>query len=159
MNTRYCAAENCGKPNHYTAVKPMVCAFCEKPFASAFANLVPAAPVSQPTSTVPTARPRIYRDAKGRDISHLYQQPTPTPRYEEPDDEEYYDQNEMRREADELAASIGESFARSIVANISASHNSTTRMGDILRDKGITPEDLARQEKAVVKGSKKRAKK
>jgi hypothetical protein len=157
MNTRYCTF--CGKATSYTAVKPTHCSHCGKSFAAAYANLAPAAPVSQPTSTVPTARPRVYRDAKGRDISHLYQQPTPTPRYEEPDDEEYYDQNEMRREADELAASVGESFAQSIVASISASRNSTVRMGDILREKGITPEDLARQEKTISKGSKKRAKK
>jgi len=155
MNTRYCP--HCGKASQYATVKPTVCSSCNKPFAAAYANLTPA-PVRQAPS-VQIGRPRIYRDAKGNDISHLYQHSEPQQDYVDTEDEDYYDENEMRREARELAASVGDSFARAIVANIATSDNTTVKMGDILRAQGITPESLAKQNVVATKGGKKRAKK
>lgn len=111
---RYCAKAGCGKPNSYTAVKPKFCAYCGNPFDAAFATATPPPVAPAPVYEEPIYpnRPapvqRVYRDARGNDISVRYQRPEPVrPRM---DDEDYYDQNAAKREAQQLAASIAGAF-------------------------------------------------
>lgn len=113
MNTRYCAAAGCGKANPYTAIKPTFCSFCGKSFSAAFstASLPPNVPVStasfpsqpyQPTGPAP----RIYLNAKGEDISHLYQRPTAGQHMPITDSDDYYDRDVAAQEAAYLADTI-----------------------------------------------------
>ena len=113
---RYCAQAGCGKPNTYTAVKPKFCSACGKPFDVAFATATPPPVAPAPVYEEPVYpnRPapvqRVYRDARGRDISHLYQRQEPQTPVHHAGDEDYYDQNAAKREARQLAASIAGAF-------------------------------------------------
>ena len=132
MNARYCANVSCGKKNEYTAVKPKFCGGCGKPFDQAFSSAVPSTPVPAPVSEPVPAPTRVYRDARGNDISHRFTQPTGRRRHgqveeAEPEENDFYDENQMHDEAQQLAAGI----RGSIRINIDEDEPRTVRLLDL----------------------------
>lgn len=133
MYNRFCPS--CGTPNPYTAVKPVVCAKCSKPFEAAFAAVV--APVipspSRQIAPVAQARPtaRRFVGARGR--------PAPLPvtpeETESPLDEpenEYVDNDEIQDTAQALASTISKSDFMVSVDDSDGAYKST-KLGDILK--------------------------
>lgn len=136
MPTKYCPHAGCGARFESSYEQPAkFCPKCGKSLSATFIPVVPTTTVApEHTVSVPVtpSRPqKIFRDARGNDISHLYQRRTEAARPQRhPGDDEYVDVYEKQALAEELAASISESdFGFSIAAE--ASDNSV-KLGSIL---------------------------
>lgn len=102
-----------------------------------------------PQSAAPARR---YVDAKGRDISHLYTQPTSAaPIRHQPSDEDYVDPYLKEQIQQELEASIKPSDF--VVGLDDEASDKTTRLGDL-----IGPA-LAAQNAATASGKRRRSRK
>lgn len=112
MNVRYCP--HCAAKNEYTSAKPKFCGSCGKEFDRAFSTVNKSSPVmtqNEPEEfeeDQPQVRAgRTFKDARGRDVSHIYNR-TPTAPVRQSSDEDYVDRDAMDALAKELAASISQ---------------------------------------------------
>jgi hypothetical protein len=133
MPTKYCPHPGCGARFESSYEQPAkFCPKCGKSLTTPFASpVIPtvATPYSQ-SEPAPARAHKVFRNAKGEDISHLYNAPAPVrPERSGGNDEgDYVDKDEVSRLASELAASISTAdFSVTLETK-----DETTKLGSIL---------------------------
>jgi len=134
MPIKYCPSAGCGARFESSYEQPAK--FCPKCGKSLSATFIPiptstvAPEHSVATPVIPGRSQRVFRDARGNDISHLYQRAeVPQPQRRQGDDE-YVDLDEKYALAQELAASISATdFGFSIAED---AKDKSVKLGSIL---------------------------
>lgn len=134
MPTKYCSAAGCGARFESSYEQPAkFCPKCGKSLSATFTP-VPTSTVapehSVATPVIPGRSQRVFRDARGKDISHLYQRAEASQPQRRQGDDDYVDVDEKYALAQELAASISaEDFGFSIAED---AKDKSIKLGSIL---------------------------